>query len=160
MQEVVPGLQAADLLRQRQGAQGQAPGLVQAQRLPHLHHLLHPRPPGAPSQEPALNAHTLLARTSWCFNMATWQLATLLCASFQSSVANLCFRCATLQKDLFELQACLVMPGVVASSLVWRMPSGWSMHRISETISAGIDGPPRQHLQTRIGVCSFDGDFP
>ncbi len=47
VQEVVPGLQAAHLLRQRQGAQGQAPGLVQAQRVPHLHHVLHARAAGA-----------------------------------------------------------------------------------------------------------------
>ena len=38
----VPRLQAADLLRQREGAGGQAPGLEQAQRLPRVHHLLHP----------------------------------------------------------------------------------------------------------------------
>ena len=46
VQKVVPSLQAAHVLWHSQGAQSQAPGLVQAQCLPHLHHLIHPRPPG------------------------------------------------------------------------------------------------------------------
>ena len=46
VQEVVPVLQAAHVLRERQGAQEEAGRLVEAECLPCLHHLLHPRPPG------------------------------------------------------------------------------------------------------------------
>lgn len=42
----VPRLQAADLFWQREGARGQATGLEQAQRIPRLHHLVHPRTAG------------------------------------------------------------------------------------------------------------------
>lgn len=50
VQEVVPGLQAADLLRQCQGAQSKAPGLEQATRLPRVHHQLHTRAAGRKSE--------------------------------------------------------------------------------------------------------------
>lgn len=49
MQEVVPRLQAADLLWQCQGAQAQEARLEQAKRLSHLHHILHPGPSGEPN---------------------------------------------------------------------------------------------------------------
>jgi hypothetical protein len=50
MQEMVPGIQAADILWQCQGAQAQAPGLVKAECVPHLHHILHSGAPGKTCQ--------------------------------------------------------------------------------------------------------------
>lgn len=49
VQEVVPCIQAADVLRQRPREAAQTAGLVQAQCLPCLHHLIYSHPPGEPS---------------------------------------------------------------------------------------------------------------
>mmetsp|Transcript_24567 Transcript_24567/g.80106 ORF Transcript_24567/g.80106 Transcript_24567/m.80106 type:complete len:605 (+) Transcript_24567:570-2384(+) len=46
-QEVLPRLQDPDLLRHAEGAQAQAAGLVQDERLPRLHHVVQARHPGS-----------------------------------------------------------------------------------------------------------------